>query len=166
MFLCWVYVNKGGTNAGVMKHVGEAVKEQEITFGSEDKVNVIGVASWGIVDRKDSLIATKVKLSCTVMLLQLSVDCLDIVPSNSVSVENWDTSGVCVPLGYRWDHGWFFMLRSTWEPARRLFCAFSPAPRLKSPCSPPSLGKACGRSLAKVQSYTGSLQTQLLKRKK
>ena len=93
MFLCWVFDNKGGTNAGVMKHVGEAVKEQEITFGSEDKVNVIGVASWGIVDRKDSLKATKVKLSCTVMLLQLSVDCLDIVPSNSVRV--------CVPLGYR-----------------------------------------------------------------
>ena len=88
MFLCWIYVNKGGTNAGVMKHVGEAVKEQEITFGSEDKVNVIGVASWGIVDRKDSLIATKVKLSCTVMLLQLSVDCLDIVRYNIVSVEN------------------------------------------------------------------------------
>ena len=88
MFLCLVYVNKGGTNAGVMKHVGEAVKEQEITFGSEDKVNVIGVASWGIVDRKDSLIATKVKLSCAVMLLQLSVDSLDIVPSKIVCVES------------------------------------------------------------------------------
>lgn len=55
------WIITGGTNAGVMKHVGEAVKEQEITFGSEDKVNVIGVASWGIVDRKDSLIATKDK---------------------------------------------------------------------------------------------------------
>ena len=43
-----------------MKHVGEAVKEQEITFGSEDKVNVIGIATWGIVDRKDALIAPKV----------------------------------------------------------------------------------------------------------
>ena len=43
-----------------MKHVGEAVKEQEITFGSEDKVNVIGIATWGIVDRKDSLKASKV----------------------------------------------------------------------------------------------------------
>ncbi len=43
-----------------MKHVGEAVKEQAITFGSEDKVNVIGIATWGIVDRKDSLIAPKV----------------------------------------------------------------------------------------------------------
>ena len=43
-----------------MKHVGEAVREQEITFGSEDKVNVIGIATWGIVDRKDSLKASKV----------------------------------------------------------------------------------------------------------
>ncbi len=43
-----------------MKHVGEAVKEQAITFGSEDKVNVIGIATWGIVHRKESLIASKV----------------------------------------------------------------------------------------------------------
>ena len=56
-----ILCNEGGTNTGVMKHVGEAVKEQEITFGSEDKVNVIGIATWGIVDRKDSLIARKVK---------------------------------------------------------------------------------------------------------
>ena len=44
-----------------MKHVGEAVKEQQITYGSEDRVNVIGIASWGIVDRKDSLIAPRVR---------------------------------------------------------------------------------------------------------
>jgi len=50
------HYSPGGTNAGVMKHVGEAVKEQAITFGSEDKVNVIGIATWGIVDRKDALI--------------------------------------------------------------------------------------------------------------
>ncbi|KAJ7389833.1 Transient receptor putative cation channel sub M member 2 [Desmophyllum pertusum] len=31
------WIITGGTNAGVMKHVGEAVKEQAITFGSEDK---------------------------------------------------------------------------------------------------------------------------------
>ncbi|KAL9966190.1 hypothetical protein ACROYT_G024228 [Oculina patagonica] len=55
------WIITGGTNAGVMKHVGEAVKEQAITFGSEDKVNVIGIATWGIVDRKDSLIAPKDK---------------------------------------------------------------------------------------------------------
>ena len=39
-----------------MKHVGEAVKEQAIIFDSKDKVNVIGIATWGIVDRKDELI--------------------------------------------------------------------------------------------------------------
>lgn len=51
---------KGGTNTGVMKHVGEAVREHEMTLGSEDKVNVIGIATWGIVDRKESLIASRV----------------------------------------------------------------------------------------------------------
>ena len=46
----------------MMKHVGEAVKEHAITFGSEDKVNVIGIATWGIVYRKESLIAPKVNI--------------------------------------------------------------------------------------------------------
>ncbi|KAL9974194.1 hypothetical protein ACROYT_G011206 [Oculina patagonica] len=55
------WIITGGTNTGVMKHVGEAVKEQAITFGSEDKVNVIGIATWGIVHRKESLIASKDK---------------------------------------------------------------------------------------------------------
>ena len=65
-FFCKFFI-EGGTNAGVMKHVGEAVKEHEITFGSEDKVNVIGIATWGIVDRKDSLIAPKVKKLKTIV---------------------------------------------------------------------------------------------------
>lgn len=52
-----------------MKHVGEAVKEQAITFGSEDKVNVIGIATWGIVDRKDSLIAPKVYTCYAISIL-------------------------------------------------------------------------------------------------
>ncbi|XP_074622988.1 transient receptor potential cation channel subfamily M member-like 2 isoform X1 [Acropora palmata] len=53
------WIITGGTNTGVMKHVGEAVREHEMTLGSEDKVNVIGIATWGIVDRKESLIASK-----------------------------------------------------------------------------------------------------------
>lgn len=67
-FFCKFFI-EGGTNAGVMKHVGEAVKEHEITFGSEDKVNVIGIATWGIVDRKDSLIAPKVKKLKTIVII-------------------------------------------------------------------------------------------------
>lgn len=48
-----------------MKHVGEAVREHEMTLGSEDKVNVIGIATWGIVDRKEFLIASKVTFNDT-----------------------------------------------------------------------------------------------------
>ena len=51
-----------------MKHVGEAVKEQAITFGSEDKVNVIGIATWGIVDRKDSLVEKVGQNYCSSLL--------------------------------------------------------------------------------------------------
>lgn len=45
-----------------MKYVGEVVREQEIIFGSEDKVNVIGIVIWGIVDRKDFLKVFKVNM--------------------------------------------------------------------------------------------------------
>lgn len=53
------WIITGGTNTGVMKHVGEAVKEQQLMGGNENKVNVIGIATWGIVDGKDSLTAKK-----------------------------------------------------------------------------------------------------------
>lgn len=43
-----------------MKHVGEAAKDQQLMFGSESKVNVLGIATWGIVDGRRSLTARKV----------------------------------------------------------------------------------------------------------
>ena len=55
-----------------MKHVGEAVKAQQLIGGSDNKVNVIGIATWGIVDGKDSLTAGKVSSIfsyCTLLLL-------------------------------------------------------------------------------------------------
>ena len=44
------------------------MKEQAITFGSEDKVNVIGIATWGIVDRKDTLIGKVGQNYCSSIL--------------------------------------------------------------------------------------------------
>ena len=55
-----MYVSAGGTNTGVMKHVGEAVKEQQLMLGVDSEVNVIGIASWGIVDKQKALIQAKV----------------------------------------------------------------------------------------------------------
>ena len=40
-----------------MKHVGEAVKDRAHVGRDKDKINVIGIATWGIVDRTDDLIS-------------------------------------------------------------------------------------------------------------
>ncbi|XP_038078290.1 transient receptor potential cation channel subfamily M member 3-like isoform X2 [Patiria miniata] len=42
------WILTGGTNTGVMKHVGKALREH--TLRSRHKINAIGVVSWGIVD--------------------------------------------------------------------------------------------------------------------
>ncbi|XP_059152108.1 transient receptor potential cation channel subfamily M member-like 2 isoform X2 [Physella acuta] len=48
------WIVTGGTNAGVMKHVGEAVRDFGLT--SERKVTTIGIAPWGCVQNKELLI--------------------------------------------------------------------------------------------------------------
>ena len=51
----------GGTNAGVMEFVGEAVKEHMMTTGmSEQKVVALGIATWGIIDNREALIGDHV----------------------------------------------------------------------------------------------------------
>ena len=52
------WVITGGTNTGVMKHVGEAVKNRGSVgkFG-RSKINVIGIAAWGTVNSSGDLIS-------------------------------------------------------------------------------------------------------------
>lgn len=56
------WIITGGTNTGVMRHVGEAVKgHTEMSRGAmfTDKtspVHLIGIASWGIVEHRSKLI--------------------------------------------------------------------------------------------------------------
>lgn len=59
------WVITGGTNTGVMKHVGEALQvSSKGRFGSQGdsrkKVYCIGVATWGIVEHRRELTNTKV----------------------------------------------------------------------------------------------------------
>ncbi|GFR76765.1 transient receptor potential cation channel subfamily M member 2-like [Elysia marginata] len=49
------WIVTGGSNAGVMKHVGEAVRDFGLT--AEGRVMTIGIASWGAVQNKEHLIA-------------------------------------------------------------------------------------------------------------
>ena len=50
----------GGTNAGVIKFVGEAINEHMLTTGmsSEQNIVALGIATWGIIDNKEALIAS------------------------------------------------------------------------------------------------------------
>ncbi|KAL4228805.1 Transient receptor putative cation channel subfamily M member 2 [Mactra antiquata] len=50
------WIVTGGTHAGVMKHVGEAVKDYGIASTSKNPIIAIGIAPWGCIQNKDSLV--------------------------------------------------------------------------------------------------------------
>ncbi|XP_070203392.1 transient receptor potential cation channel subfamily M member 3-like [Littorina saxatilis] len=52
----WIITN--GTNTGVTKHVGDAISDR--TAKTKNKVVAVGVAPWGIVERKEDLIGRDV----------------------------------------------------------------------------------------------------------
>lgn len=49
------WIITGGTNAGVMKHVGEAVRDYGLVSASTNPIIVIGVATWGCIQNKEDL---------------------------------------------------------------------------------------------------------------
>lgn len=51
----------GGTHAGVMKHVGEAVKDFGVASMSKNPIISIGIAPWGCIQNKAALIEDQVK---------------------------------------------------------------------------------------------------------
>ena len=62
------WIITGGTNTGVMRHVGEAVKGHTVmsrgTQLSKDKtsqLHLIGIATWGIVNHREDLIDSQVR---------------------------------------------------------------------------------------------------------
>ena len=55
-------------HAGVMKHVGEAVRDYTVAHGNKKRVVAIGIATWGCVSNKKSLINPELKVRYFVML--------------------------------------------------------------------------------------------------
>ncbi|KAK3605981.1 hypothetical protein CHS0354_019660 [Potamilus streckersoni] len=49
------WIITGGTHAGVMKHVGEAVKDYGLTTTNQKPVVAIGIAPWGVIQNRDAL---------------------------------------------------------------------------------------------------------------
>ena len=68
------WIITGGSNAGVMEFVGEAVKEYMLTQGViEQQIVALGIATWGIVDNKEALVDPDVRtpqLPCTLLSVQ------------------------------------------------------------------------------------------------
>ncbi|NP_001155067.1 transient receptor potential cation channel subfamily M member 8b L homeolog [Xenopus laevis] len=50
----WIFT--GGTHHGLMKYIGEVVRDNTISRSSEGKVVAIGIAAWGMISNRDSLI--------------------------------------------------------------------------------------------------------------
>ncbi|XP_026150464.1 transient receptor potential cation channel subfamily M member 2 [Mastacembelus armatus] len=51
------WIITGGTHVGVMKHVGQAVRDNVLSCSStQGRVVAIGVATWGIIHNRDSLV--------------------------------------------------------------------------------------------------------------
>ncbi|KAM5152903.1 transient receptor potential cation channel subfamily M member 8 [Mantella aurantiaca] len=52
----WIFT--GGTHYGLMKYIGEVVRDNTISRSSEEKVVAIGIAAWGMISNRETLIRT------------------------------------------------------------------------------------------------------------
>ncbi|XP_034549855.1 transient receptor potential cation channel subfamily M member 2 isoform X2 [Notolabrus celidotus] len=50
------WIITGGTHAGVMKHVGQAVRDYALSGSINSQIVAIGVATWGIIHNRDTLV--------------------------------------------------------------------------------------------------------------
>uniref|UniRef100_A0A8C5WCS7 Transient receptor potential cation channel subfamily M member 8 n=1 Tax=Leptobrachium leishanense TaxID=445787 RepID=A0A8C5WCS7_9ANUR len=49
------WIITGGTHYGLMKYIGEVVRDNTISRSSEEKVISIGIAAWGMISNRDTL---------------------------------------------------------------------------------------------------------------
>ena len=71
------WIVTGGMHAGVMKHVGEAVREFTVAQGSKSKIVALGIVPWGAVNNKEALVSEdrKVRLISSRLLLSKVIIC-------------------------------------------------------------------------------------------
>ncbi|ERE82069.1 transient receptor potential cation channel subfamily M member 8-like protein [Cricetulus griseus] len=50
------WILTGGTHYGLMKYIGEVVRDNTISRNSEENIVAIGIAAWGMVSNRDTLI--------------------------------------------------------------------------------------------------------------
>ncbi|XP_038605279.1 transient receptor potential cation channel subfamily M member 8 [Tachyglossus aculeatus] len=50
------WILTGGTHYGLMKYIGEVVRDNTISRNSEENIVAIGIAAWGMISNRDTLI--------------------------------------------------------------------------------------------------------------
>uniref|UniRef100_A0A3Q2QG72 TRPM SLOG domain-containing protein n=1 Tax=Fundulus heteroclitus TaxID=8078 RepID=A0A3Q2QG72_FUNHE len=55
------WIITGGTHTGVMKHVGQAVRDYGLSNSMQGKIVAIGVATWGVIHNRDDLVNEDVR---------------------------------------------------------------------------------------------------------
>jgi len=55
----------GGRHYGVMKHVGEAVRDYTIANCNKKPLIAIGIVTWGVVNNREALVSRKVCVATT-----------------------------------------------------------------------------------------------------
>ncbi|NXO03232.1 TRPM8 protein, partial [Rhinopomastus cyanomelas] len=53
----WIFT--GGTHYGLMKYIGEVVRDNTISRSSEENVVAIGIAAWGMISNRETLIRSR-----------------------------------------------------------------------------------------------------------
>ncbi|XP_033624226.1 transient receptor potential cation channel subfamily M member-like 2 isoform X2 [Asterias rubens] len=61
------WIITGGSNSGIMKYVGDAIRDYALASGNATRTNVvaIGIATWGVIDQRDKLINEKGQFPAT-----------------------------------------------------------------------------------------------------
>ncbi|XP_064021101.1 transient receptor potential cation channel subfamily M member 2 isoform X5 [Pogoniulus pusillus] len=101
------WIITGGSHAGVMKQVGEAVRDFMLSCGHKDsEIVTIGIATWGTVYNRDSLICPMGGFPAEYVLdeeNQGSLSCLDSNHSHFILVDDGTHGryGVEIPLRTR-----------------------------------------------------------------
>lgn len=67
------WIITGGTHAGVMKHVGRAVRDHGLSRSTQGQIVAIGVATWGIIHNREALVHSEVRRTRSLMSLFLWV---------------------------------------------------------------------------------------------
>jgi len=71
------WIVTGGTNAGVMKHVGEAIRDSAIARGaSKTPLVAIGIATWGCINNREILVNKNVNIVFNYFILVIAASFL------------------------------------------------------------------------------------------